>query len=539
MLISLITFNLETTPPKKHQMRIFLSIKLAILLIVTGCTAQSNENPIELGALEEVLVDVGGYNINFHIIKGEGIPIVFEAAAGEDGTIWKDILTPIHEKTRATVIAYDRSGFGKSEINPNHSDDLQYGILNGMVELESALKKLGYFDQLILVCSSYGGLYSSLFSARNPDLVKHVVMVDAGLTSWYTDETVDNIVRNYPITREEHEGHHLLLKNLKETVAVMRASRFPAHIPVTDLVAEIKPSAWDDELWENWASSHQRFTGWNPLREKRTIQGAGHYIFQDQPEVVIDAVVEAYEKTDVIVRPILIDKEALSGVGLKQLTLGDQPDRAFFQRNVFLGIDLSVYVVSSQSWLGEMNNFSIDEYVYMLNGKARIKPEGQEKSTTFHSKEHFFAPKGYTGEWEIIAGDNYHYELSVITTGRADTVLKSRDLQHLKFADDVLSGVEIDFGDGDFYENVLVEGDELTISLTAEKPHKRRIAESMDERIIHVLSGMLTLSSSDGESYSFYTGDFFILPKGFTGTWESNGHGLVKCLDIEKTKEES
>ena len=279
-------------------MRIMLSIELFILLVATGCSGQSPENPIKVAALEEVLVDVGGYNMNFHIIKGEGIPIVFEAAAGEDGSIWKNILKPIHEKTGATIIAYDRSGFGKSEINPHHSEDSQYGIINGMVELETALKKLGYFNPLILVCSSYGGLYSSLFSARNPTLVKHVVMVDAGLTSWYTDKTVDNIVQNYPMTRAQHEGHYFLLKNLKATVAVLSASSFPTKIPVIDLVAEIKPPGWNNELWANWASSHQNFTEGNPLREMRKIKGAGHYIFQDQPKVVIDAVVEAYQKTE-------------------------------------------------------------------------------------------------------------------------------------------------------------------------------------------------------------------------------------------------
>ena len=503
-----------------------LQTYLLFLGLLTSCQAQT----------KEVLVDVGGYNLNFHIIKGEGIPILFEAAAGEDGSIWHEIIEPIHQKTGATIIAYDRSGFGKSEINPNHSEDSQYGIINGMVELETALKKLGYFDHLVLVCSSYGGLYSSLFSTRNPELVKHVVMVDAGLTSWYTDKTVDYIVQNYPITREQNEGHYFLLQNLKETVAVMRKSRFPAHIPVIDLVAEIKPSAWSDEQWENWYSSHQGFTGWNPLREMRLAKGSGHYIFQDDPKFVIDAIVEAYQKASKVVEPILLSKDALSGLALEKLTLDDQPGRDFFQRNIFLGIDLSAYVVSSQSWLGKMDDFPIDEYVYMLNGKAKVKPTNNDTNFTFLSNEHFFIPKGYTGGWEIQAGKNYHYELSVITTNRADTVLKSRHLLPFKFDENILSGVEIDFGEDNFYEKILVAGDELTISLIAEKPQTIMITEPIEEQIIHVMSGLIELTTSEGSQQKFYTGDFFVLPNGFAGTWESAGHGLVKYLKIEKTK---
>jgi len=110
------------------------------------------------------------------------------------------------------------------------------------------------------------------------------------------------------------------------------------------------------------------------------------------------------------IRPVLVSKSTLSGVGLKPVKLRDQPERAFFQKNLYRGPELSVYVVSSESWPGKVNNFSIDEFIYMLNGKARVKAEGGEDHI-FYTGEHFFAPKGFTGEWEILAGNNLHYEL--------------------------------------------------------------------------------------------------------------------------------
>ena len=99
-----------------------------------------------------------------------------------------------------------------------------------------------------------------------------------------------------------------------------------------------------------------------------------------------------------VLEPILIDKSTLSGIGLEKIELNDQPGREFFQKNLYRGKDLSVYVVSSQSWPGRMDNFAIDEYIFMLNGKARVKPDGGEDHF-FQTGEHFFAPKGYTGEW--------------------------------------------------------------------------------------------------------------------------------------------
>lgn len=99
----------------------------------------------------DTLVDVGGYKLHFHIIKGKGIPILFEAGGGEDATTWKNILKPIADVTAATLITYDRTGFGKSTFDVN-----KHGILNGIKGLETGLQKLGYDGNMMLVAHSQG-----------------------------------------------------------------------------------------------------------------------------------------------------------------------------------------------------------------------------------------------------------------------------------------------------------------------------------------------------------------------------------------------
>lgn len=234
-----------------------------------------------------------------------------------------------------------------------------------------------------------------------------------------------------------------------------------------------------------------------------------------------------------IIEPILVSKETLSGIGLKQIQLKDQPERDFFQKNLFRGKELSLYVVSSESWTAKMDNFSIDEYIYILNGKARVKPDGGDDQYV-QVGEHCFAPKGFTGEWEILAGDHYHYELSVISTQRADSVSLSRNMIPHLLDKDQLSGVHIDFGENGLYEQVLVRGDELTLAIKAEKPRIQEVQHDK-EYIISLLSGQLTLYTHGKDKQVFYSGDVIILPKGYTGTWESNGHGLIKYLVIEAT----
>ena len=234
-----------------------------------------------------------------------------------------------------------------------------------------------------------------------------------------------------------------------------------------------------------------------------------------------------------VLQPILLDKMSLSGIGLKQINLKNEPERAFFQKNLYRGEELSVYIVSSQSWPGKMDNFSIDEYVYIFNGKSRARPQ-DGKDIFFQTGEHFVIPKGFTGDWEVMAADNYHYELSVITTQRAPLSEKSStQFPHL-FDKDKLSGLSITLDENGTYHDQLYLGDELHIFLHAENPQTKTLSTPAQEQLLHLLAGQLSLTDTQGKVHTFFTGDFVIIPKGFTGKWESQGHGLMKCIGVEK-----
>ncbi|MEO0899126.1 MAG: cupin domain-containing protein [Bacteroidota bacterium] len=231
--------------------------------------------------------------------------------------------------------------------------------------------------------------------------------------------------------------------------------------------------------------------------------------------------------------PFLLDKSVLSGVGLKKIPLKNEPEKDFHQKRLFRGEDISIYVVSTETWNNKMDNFAFDEFIYMFHGEAIVKPK-EGKTQLFQSQDYFFAPKGFTGEWEIKAGEHLHYELSVITTKRADSSLKSQDLSHQLFDRSTLSGAHIKLDTDGKYHEVLRKGVELTISLQAEKPGNRTLKDSK-EMLVQLLSGQVSMKMVDGSSKTFYSGDFFVLPNGVDVEWISEGHGLVKYLTVEKT----
>ena len=110
------------------QMRHFHFIFLVIFFLSFSLRAQTLDT----------LVDVRGYKMHFNILKGEATPILFEAGAGSDGSVWNHILEKIYEVTGTTLITYDRSRFGQSELNPNLKNDSDLEIHKGdQVELIS------------------------------------------------------------------------------------------------------------------------------------------------------------------------------------------------------------------------------------------------------------------------------------------------------------------------------------------------------------------------------------------------------------------
>lgn len=247
----------------------------------------------------DTLIDVGGYRLHSHIIKGTGMPILFESGSGADVTMWDPILKPIADITHATLITYDRAGFGKSELDTTNDDIDNHGILNGVAGLESGLKKLGYDGNIMLVASSFGGFCATLYAARHPSTVKAAVLIDANHVCWFINEFVNREMnerkKNSESIKKDNLAYYYQALNLQNTVELMRKTPFPATIPVIDLVSEFNFP--DSVSAARWKVCHKQFAEAQPNREGITAYGSGHVIFRDNPFLVISAIVKAYTRT--------------------------------------------------------------------------------------------------------------------------------------------------------------------------------------------------------------------------------------------------
>jgi|GEM_PF-315601 len=236
-----------------------------------------------------------------------------------------------------------------------------------------------------------------------------------------------------------------------------------------------------------------------------------------------------------IIKPMPLDPSAISGLGLKKVTSSADPERLLFQKMLFQGNEISVFVVASETKTANWEDYGIEEFIYVINGRARLNPATSEERF-YYPGDFFWVPKGYKGEWETQGGNSFYHELSVIANERDDS--PNPDPNPILMDKTKIAGIHItqEEDQAKHFYDVLQKGKDLTVFTQSESPQAIQGFESDSEQLIYIIAGALTLEVAGGERFHFQTGDFFVLPKGFVGTWTSDGHKLFRTLRVEKTR---
>lgn len=156
---------------------------LIVYVAVGGAMTAIAGNPKPRGQL----YDIGGGR-RMHMVcagpaKADGPTVLLEAGAFGFSADWGVVQDKLAAKGIRSC-AYDRAGLGFSDPGPKPRDGLAVED-----DLEKLLAAAGEKGPFILCGHSMAGLRLRLFAARNPGMVKGVVLVDAT-----TPEAMDNKV---------------------------------------------------------------------------------------------------------------------------------------------------------------------------------------------------------------------------------------------------------------------------------------------------------------------------------------------------------
>ena len=274
---------------------------LALVIIITPVPTLAMAQDLSSQAIEK-LIDVGGYNLNFRIIPGQGPAILLESGGAMDSTEWNALAPRLAQETGATVIAYDRAGFGKSDL-PETKCDLR----EDTAALWRGLRTLGLDRNLILVGHSYGGFLIRFEASEHPDAVRGLVFVDP-----FTVEFVDifgiEYCNNHPMMgklpfdtsqpEKLSKVQRALVRmvgapgsNLAEKIAVMRKAIIPEGIPVRVITSGMAFLPKPEEQ-KAWRESHEQLTASTKGAILVVAEKSGHMIPFSQPDLIVSVVSE-------------------------------------------------------------------------------------------------------------------------------------------------------------------------------------------------------------------------------------------------------
>lgn len=257
--------------------------RLVSCLAVVACLSTP---AVAQQAVDTLYATVHGHRMAFFVSGSASAPVVILEPGGGSHRAWGSFASRLAEFAR--VVTYDRPGYGLSEpcLHVRSASVIA-------AELHEALEILDINGPLILGGWSVGGSYSRVYGARYPGQVAGVVLIDPAPDGFY-----DRAAREHPeswkaMLEEQHrhvatreEGHRAEWAAWDTTLAEARASDAGLRAPIILLTA----TKAEDEFQPIWIDEHRKWAEQMPnVRQHLLVEDAGHAIFRDQPEVVIQA----------------------------------------------------------------------------------------------------------------------------------------------------------------------------------------------------------------------------------------------------------
>lgn len=223
---------------------------------------------------------------------GAGRPLaVFQAGLGDGKEVWAEVISRVSPDM--AVFAYDRPGYGGSSGIPAAPPAPPRDPCTVAHELHMALQAAGQRPPYVLVGHSIGGLYQYAYARLYPAEVAAVLLVDPTHPDHWA-----RMQREAPASAR-------LLSGMRATVfsPAMRAefdaqalsdcagelrSRPATTVPVRLLVRSgfgLAESGAFETLVRRLETEWPQLL---PGATRRQVEGAGHYIQKDRPEVVAE-----------------------------------------------------------------------------------------------------------------------------------------------------------------------------------------------------------------------------------------------------------
>jgi pimeloyl-ACP methyl ester carboxylesterase len=321
--------------------RVFLGILLLLsLLLITGFIFERySRSKSEKITPDGQFADVGGHILHYLRMGKDSVTVVFETALDPTGHLqWYNLQKEISKF--ATTVTYDRAGILWSErgINSKTGEKISE-------ELHSLLEKAQVTKPYILVGHSFGGMLLRFYITKYPQEVKGVVLIDSQIPNdedYLSPELYSMVNQGLPggflkfansvgvarllfknmfPNREEykyqnsimpaliHKSAYGVLEEQDQMLFIKREAnqiKSFGSIPLYIISATdrnrfdnfIKDERLKNEMIDAWDKMQKDLLKLSTDNKQILVPNSSHYINQDQPEIIIEAVKNMISKTN-------------------------------------------------------------------------------------------------------------------------------------------------------------------------------------------------------------------------------------------------
>lgn len=125
-----------------------------------------------------------------------------------------------------------------------------------------------------------------------------MVLIDATPPDFWNEELLTMRDQNVDISSiPKPSGDYYLNINFKETMRHVRNMDFPENIPILNIFPENSFPGFPEVLSKRWRKLHTELGDRKENVTNIIAKGSGHAVFQDNPALIINAIIKAYSKT--------------------------------------------------------------------------------------------------------------------------------------------------------------------------------------------------------------------------------------------------
>ncbi|WP_026560596.1 alpha/beta hydrolase [Bacillus sp. J37] len=220
----------------------------------------------------------------FAKLVGENIgkpAIVMDAGYGDYSKAWDSVISELSLLT--DVLIYDRAGLGKSESSsrPRTSKEM-------IIELKELVKGTKIKLPFILVGHSFGGVNARLYATEYPNEVCGLILIDSTPED-YREKFLPTMEEEFQRAYKKqfvHEGNY---DEFMESLKQLKESRSKLNVPLIVLSAG-KKAYYSKESQQLWNEMQRELLEISTKGEFVIAENSAHYIQNDEPEVVVNAV---------------------------------------------------------------------------------------------------------------------------------------------------------------------------------------------------------------------------------------------------------